>query len=263
MAVERTAEMRLLSLPQLKYEGGSVAFDDAAGERFVFNAEHIELGLGYVITRKACDDNLYKSEFPASNLGLQDSFVQAEEIYAANVLNTCTTVQTSIGGDGVALASTAHPIDGGTYANTFTVQLDLNEASLLSALTQTRVNFKNQAGLKILARGQRLIVPPQLQWVAARLVHSEMRPGTSDNDVNAMRATGSLPDGYEVMDFLTSNYAWFLQTNHPGLRFFERKPFEMSMEVDFQTDNLQVKGYQRYVFTYTDPKAVFCSTPTS
>jgi hypothetical protein len=263
MGIERTAEVRYVSLPQLKFEGGATAMDNNAGERFIFNHEAFEVGLGYAITRKAIADNLYEAQFPASNLGLQNSFEQAEEIYAANVLNACTTYNPNIGGDGVALASTAHPIDGGTYGNTFSTQLDLSEASLLSALTQIRTNFKDQAGLKVFARGKKMLVPPALEWVAARLWHTTLRPGTADNDANALRATGSLSDGYEVLDFLTSSTYWFLLTNIPGLIFLEREPFEMSMEVDFITDNLLVKGYQRYYVGYYNPRAIWCSTPST
>ena len=263
MGVERTAEARYLGLPQLKYEGGAVAMDNGAGERFVFNHEHFEVALGYAITRKAIDDNLYESEFPASNLGLQNSFAQAEEIFTANVLNTGFTYNTAIGGDGVALCSASHPIDGTTWSNTFSTPLDLNEASLLSALTSVRANFRDQAGLKVFARGRKLLVPSQLEWVAARLIHTELRPGTGDNDVSALRATGSLPEGYEVLDFLTSSYAWFVQTTIPGLVFLERIAFEMSMEVDFVTDNLLVKGYQRYYTGYKNPRCIFGTNPTS
>lgn len=263
MGIERTAEVRFVSLPQLKFEGGATAMDNNAGERFIFNHEAFEVGLGYAMTRKAIADNLYESQFPASNLGLQNSFEQAEEIYSANVLNSSTTYNPNIGGDGVALLSTAHPIDGGTYANTFSTQLDLSEGSLLQALTNMRTNFVDQANLKVFARGKKLLVPPQLEWVAARLWHSTLRPGTGDNDPNAMRVTGSLSDGYEVLDFLTSPTYWFVLSNIPGLIFLEREPFEMSMEVDFITDNLLVKGYQRYYVGYFNPRAVFGSTPST
>jgi hypothetical protein len=262
MGVERTVEARYVGLPQLKFEGGAVAFDDGAGERFIYNHEHFEVGLGYAITRKAIDDNLYEAEFPASNLGLQNSFAQAEEIFGANVLNTASTYNSQIIGDGVALLSTAHPIDGGTWANTFTTQLDLNEASLLSALTGVR-NFRDQANLKVFGRGRKLLVPKELEWVGARLIHTELRPGTTDNDISALRATGSLPEGFEVMDFLTSAYSWFVLTTIPGMLMLERIPFEMSMEVDFITDNLLVKGYTRYFFGYKNPRCIFGSTPTS
>jgi hypothetical protein len=264
MALERTAEMRYLPLAQLKTEGGQTGFDNNAGERYVFNQEHTEIALGYAITRKAIDDNLYKTQFHPSNLGLTESFAQTMEIYAANVLNTATTYNAQVGGDGVALCATTHPIDGGTYANTPTTQVDLNEATLLNAQISVRTNFKDQAGLKMFARFRKLLVPPQLEPVAIRLTKTELRPGTADNDVNAILSTaGGIPEGYMVMDFLTSNFAWFGLTNIAGLAHMNRKPFETDMQVDFVTDNLLVKGYQRYSFSYYNPRALYGAFPTS
>lgn len=264
MALERTAEMRYLGLAQLKTEGGQTSFDNGAGERYVYNQEHNEIALGYAITRKAIDDNLYKTQFQPSNLGLIESFQQTKEIYGSNILNTATTYNANIGGDGVALCSTAHPIDGGTVANTPSTQVDLNEATLLNAMISIRTNFKDQAGLKVFARGRKLIVPPQLEPVAIRLTKTELRPGTADNDVNAILSTsGGLPEGYMVNDFLTSAYAWFLLTNIDGLSYMERVKFETDMQVDFVTDNLLVKGYERYSFGYYNWRSIFGSFPTS
>jgi phage major head subunit gpT-like protein len=264
MALERTAEMRYLGLAQLKTEGGQTSFDNSAGERYVYNQEHTEIALGYAITRKAIDDNLYKTQFHPSNLGLIESFQQTKEIYGANVLNTATTYNASIGGDGKALCATDHPIDGGTVANTPAVQVDLNESTLLNAMISIRTNFKDQAGLKVFARGRKLIVPPQLEPVAIRLTKTELRPGTADNDVNAILTTaGGLPEGYMVNDFLTSAYAWFLLTNIDGLSYMERVSFETDMQVDFVTDNLLVKGYERYSFGYYNFRSIYGSFPTS
>ena len=263
MALERTAEMRYLGLAQLKTEGGQTSFDNSAGERYVYNQEHTEIALGYAITRKAIDDNLYKTQFHPSNLGLIESFQQTKEIYGANVLNTATTYNASIGGDGKALCATDHPIDGGTVANTPTVQVDLNESTLLNGMIGIRTNFKDQAGLKVFARGRKLVVPPQLEPVAIRLTKTELRPGTADNDVNAILTTaGGLPEGYMVNDFLTSASAWFLLTNIDGLSYMERVSFETDMQVDFVTDNLLVKGYERYSFAYYNFRAIFGSFPT-
>ena len=264
MALERTAEMRYLGLAQLKTEGGQTAFDNNAGERYVYNQEHNEIALGYAITRKAIDDNLYKTQFHPSNLGLIESFHQAQEIYAANVLNTATTYNASVGGDGVALCSTAHPIDGQTIANTPTTQVDLGEASLLNGMISIRTNFRDQAGLKMFSRGRKLIIPPPLEPVAIRLTKTELRPGTADNDVNAILSTaGGIPEGYMVMDFLTSSFAWFLLTNIAGLAYMRRISFETDMQVDFVTDNLLVKGYQRYSFSYFQWRSIFGFFPTS
>jgi len=263
MALERTAEMRFLGLAQLKTEGAQTAFDNAAGERYVYNQEHTEIALGYSITRKAIDDNLYKSQFMPSNLGLIESFQQTKEIYGANVLNTATTYNASVGGDGVALIATNHPIDGGTIANRPAVDVDLNESTLLNAMISIRTNFKDQAGLKVFARGRRLVVPPALEPTAIRLTKTELRPGTADNDVNAIMMTaGGLPEGYMVNDYLTSASAWFLLTNIDGLSYMERVKFESDMQVDFVTDNLLVKGYERYSFGYYNWRSIFGSFPT-
>lgn len=264
MALERRASMRYLGLAQLKQEGGVTAFDNAAGERFVYNQEHNEIGLGYAITRKAIDDNLYKAEFGPSNDGLMASFQQTEEIYGANVFNTGTTFNAAVGGDGVALFSTVHPIDGNTIGNRPTVDQDLNETSLLNAGINVRSTWRDNAGLKIYARGKKAVLPTQLEPIGLRLFRSELRPGTADNDVNAILGMNdSFKDGFIVNDYLTSSFAWFLLTNVDGLIFMNRIPFEMDMSVEFTTDNLLVKGYQRYSFGYYDWRSVFGNFPTS
>jgi phage major head subunit gpT-like protein len=263
MALERTAEMRFLGLAQLKTEGGQTAFDNNAGERYVYNQEHTEIALGYAITRKAIDDNLYKTQFMPSNLGLIESFHQTKEIYGANVLNTATTYNASVGGDGKALCASDHPIDGTTVPNIPSTPVDLNESTLLNAMIAIRTNFKDQAGLKIFARGRKLVIPPQLEPVAIRLLKTELRPGSADNDVNAIMSTaGGLPEGYMVNDFLTSSRAWFLLTNIDGLSYMERIKFESDMQVDFVTDNLLVKGYERYSFGYYNWRSIWGSFPT-
>lgn len=261
MALERTAEMRFLGLAQLKTEGGQTAFDNSAGERYVYNQEHTEIALGYAITRKAIDDNLYKTQFMPSNLGLIESFQQTKEIYGANILNTATTYNGAVGGDGKALVATDHPIDGSTISNYATVEL--NESTLLNAMIAVRTNFKDQAGLKVFARARKLIVPTALEPVAIRLTKTELRPGTSDNDVNAiMMTSGGLPESYMVSDFLTSASAWFLLTNIDGLSYMERVKFESDMQVDFVTDNLLVKGYERYSFGYYNWRSIYGSFPS-
>jgi hypothetical protein len=183
MALERRAAMRYLGLAQLKQEGAPTSFDNSAGQRYVYNAEHFEIGLGYAITRKAIDDNLYKSEFGPSNDGLMESFKETEEIYAANVLNNGSTYNASTGGDGVALFSTAHPIDPpyGTIGNQPSPDVDLNETSLLNALITIRSTWRDNAGLKIHARGRKVIVPPtlsRLRCVSSALSFAPARPRT-------------------------------------------------------------------------------------
>ncbi len=150
------------------------------------------------------------------------------------------------------------------FANTPTTQVDLNEATLLNGMIAIRTNFRDQANLKTFARGRKLIVPPTLEPVAIRLTKTELRPGTADNDVNAILSTaGGIPEGYMVMDFLTSLYAWFLLTNIPGLAYMERIPYESDMQVDFVTDNLLVKSYERYSLNYFNPRSIYGAFPTS
>lgn len=262
MAIERTSEMRFLGLAQFKTEGGSIMFDNAAGDRYVYNQEHVELGLGYAITRRAIEDNLYKDQFDPSNLGLMESFAQTKEILGADVLNSGDTYDPNVGGDGVALFSTAHPIDGNTWANRPTVDVDLSEAALENAQIAIRY-FPDQAGLRIMARGKLLIVPPQLKYVATRLLMTELRPGTANNDVNALKWGDDYSEGFQVMDFLTSPYAWFVKTTIKGLLYLERRRFDTDMQVDFTTQNLLVAGTERYSFNYFNPRAAYGSFPSA
>lgn len=262
MAIERTSEMRFLGLAQFKTEGGSIMFDNAAGDRYVYNQEHVELGLGYAITRRAIEDNLYKDRFDPSNLGLMESFAQTKEILGADVLNSGDTYDPNVGGDGVSLFSTAHPIDGNTWANRPTVDVDLSESSLENAQIAIRY-FPDQAGLRIMARGKLLIVPPQLKYVATRLLMTELRPGTANNDVNALKWGDDYSEGFQVMDFLTSPYAWFVKTTIKGLLYLERRRLDTDMQVDFTTQNLLVVGTERYSFNYFNPRAAYGSFPSA
>lgn len=262
MAIERVVEARYTGVAQLKQEGGATTFDNASGERYVYNTQMLGLGLGFAITREAIADNLYKDEFSPQAMGLTESFAQTKEILGANILNNATTYDSNIVGDGVALCSTAHPIDGGTYANRPSVDLDLNESALETGLNTIRA-FPDQAGLKSFSRGKKLVVPPALQWTAERLTKTELRTNTANNDVSAIVSTGALPEGYQVMDFLTSTYAWFLTTNVRGLICYDREPFEMDMQVDPTTGNLLVVGYERYGFGYRNPRCIYGSFPTA
>jgi hypothetical protein len=264
MALERRAAVRFLGYAQIKNEGGPTATDNNMGQRYIYNAQHFEIGLMYAITRPAIDDNLYKQEFGPNNDGLMDAFKETEEVYAANILNTGTTFNPAVQGDQVSLINTAHPIDNGTIANQPSPDVSLNETSLLNAAITVRSTWKNYAGLKIHARGEKLIVPPNLEPIAARLFRSELRVGTGNNDINAVKEMEqSFKGGYMVYDYLTSSFAWFVLTNIPGLVFFHRKAFETDMSVEFSTDNLLVKGYQRYVPTYYDWRHIYGTYPTS
>jgi hypothetical protein len=263
LRVETKAQMRILGLAQLKTEGGATAFDNNAGQRYLYNAQAFSVGLGYSITRESLDDNQYVKDFNLMKLPLANSFNQFKEINAANVLNNITTYDATVGGDGVSLSNTAHPVDGATVANTFATQLDLNETSLIQACLNIRQNFVDEANLKINARAERLIVPVALTAVAERLMKTELRPGTANNDVNAII---SMPGGireYMVHDYLTSAFAWFVQTTIPGFVMMERIPYETDMWVDNNTDNVLIKGYERYIPTYNDWRCVYASTPSA
>lgn len=262
MALERAAEMRYAGLAQLKAEGGATVFDNAPGERFVYNIEHVALGLGIAMTREALDDNLYKDQFGPMSMGLAESFHQTEEILHANLLNNATTYNTAIVGDGVALCATNHPIDNGTYANRPSPDLGLNESAIEYALQQIRV-FPDQAGLRLLARGKKLIVPIAQQFVAHRLTRADLRPGTNNNDITAFLSAGGLSDGYQVMDYLSSSLNWFVSTTIKGLVSFNRMPFELDMQVDPVTGNLMIIAYQRYGIGYINPRSIWGSFPSA
>ena len=269
MFQERTASMRYLPLAQVKNDGGGTFFDNNAGEAYVYNQVHVGIGLGYSITRNTIDDNLYKAQFRPNNLGLQRSYQQTKEIYAANVFNNSTTVDTTVGGDGVALLSTVHPIPPGgsngvsTFANTPSTQADLNEASLLNAMIAIQTGFYDNAGLRMMATGKLLVIHPNNEPVAIRLLRTDLRPGTAMNDINAIPTTAGGVTDYVKNVFFTSAYPWYIKTDVPGLLYLERIPFEMDLQVDFNTDNLLVKAFERFSFNYMDPRCLYGNTPSS
>ena len=262
MALERIAEMRYTGLAQLKAEGSATVFDNAPGERFIWQIEHNAYGLGTAITREALDDNLYKEHFGPMSMGLAESFAQTEEIVHANIINQSITANASFIGDGQPLASTAHPIDNGTYANRPSPDLDLNEAALEYALQQIRV-FPDQAGLRLLARGRKLVVPIALEFTAERLTKAELRPGTNSNDITAFLSAGGLAEGYQVMDYLTSPFLWAVLSSIRGLVSYERVPFELDLQVDPVTGNLLIVAYQRYGVGVRNPRGIWISAPSA
>jgi hypothetical protein len=263
MALERRTQMAYLPLAKEKLEGASTYFDDRAGERWLYSAEMKELSLGYIITRKAVEDNQYRAEFNPSNLGLQDVFATTKEIYAANIFNTGQIFDQTVGGDQQALFSVNHPIESSVVANMPATAVDLNESTLLTAMTTIRNTWVDERNIKIAARAELLLVPAALEPVAVRLLRTQLRPGTNDNDVNAIQHVGGGLRDYIVNEFLTSNFAWFVKTDKRGLIYYDRVPFEMDMYVDFDTDNLKVKGRERYTFSYFDWRGVYGSFPTS
>lgn len=263
MNFERNVQNRYLGLAQQKAEGAATFMDNNAGERWMYVQEHLEISLGYAMTSRAVEDNLYETSFQPSNLGLQKSFAVTKEMYGADVFNLGTTYNPAVQGDGVALFSTAHPIDGTTLANMPSVQVDLSESSLLNANIVIKSQWKDEAGLLLNAQAEKLVIPPMLEPVAARLMKTELRPGTADNDTNVIPIVAGGIRDYVVNPYLTSPYAWFVTTDVDGLLYLERIPFETSMWVDQITDNLIVKGRERYSFGYRDFRAAYGSFPTS
>ena len=266
MAFERNVQMRYLGTAQVKEEGAQSFMDNNAGERWMYVQEHFEVSLGYAMTSKAIEDNLYETSFKPSNLGLQRSFAITKELFGAAVFNNGQTAGSSgiSGGDGVALFSTAHPVDTGTWANTPVNQVDLSETALLNASITVNSTFVDEAGLLADVHVDRLMIPPALEPVAARLLKAELRPGTNNNDPNVIPIVAGGISNYIVNPYLTSNFAWFVMTDaEESFLYLERIPFETSMWVDNSTDNLMVKGRERYSFGYRDPRGAYASYPTS
>lgn len=264
MALEQSTSMRYIAQAYVKQEGAPSQADNASGQRYTYNQTHNELAVLFAITRKAIDDNLYKTEFGPAVMGLNEAFDRTNEAFAADVLNSATTYNSAIGGDGVALASTAHPVDGGTFSNLASPAASLNETSLLNAQIAINANFRDNANQRMNAKPRMLVIPPQLQPQAIRLLKTELRPGTGNNDVNAILSTqGGIPEGYEVWNYLTSQFSWFLLTNQDGMVYMNRTPYETDMSVEFSTDNLLVKGYQRNSYSYNEPRCIYVSNPTS
>lgn len=264
MALEQSTSMRYIAQAYIKQEGAPSVADNASGQRYTYNQTHNELAVLFAITRKAIDDNLYKTEFGPAVMGLNEAFDRTNEAFAADVLNSATTYQSAIGGDGKALAATDHPVDGGTFSNLASPAASLNETSLLNAQIAINANFRDNANQRMNAKPRMLVVPPQLQPQAIRLLKTELRPGTAMNDVNAILSTqGGVPEGYEVWNYLTSQFAWFLLTNQDGLVYMNRTPYETDMSVEFSSDNLLVKGYQRNSYSYNEPRCIYVSNPTS
>ena len=242
----------------VKQEGSGVSFDDA-NESFTARYNHETIALAFAITEEAVEDNLYDRISARYTRALARSMAHTKQVKAAAVLNNAFDSSVT-GGDGKELCATDHPlITGGTFANEPSVAADLNETSLEDALISI-AGFVDERGLKIALRGTKLIIPRQLQFTAERLMSSVLRPATSDNDVNAVRSMGMLPQGYTVNDFLTDTDAFFIMTDTPrGFLHFERTPLSTNMEADFDTGNMRYKARERYSFGFSDPRCVFGS----
>lgn len=260
-AVEIEVEIKMLGLAQVKAEGASTTYD-TMGQRYVTNYVNRYVAIGFIITRQAIKDNLYKSRFPLQAKALKDSFGQTKEVLGAAVLNNGFDSNYPIG-DGQPVFSTAHPIDNGTVANTFTVQSQLNETSLQDAIVAVQ-RFKNAAGLRVMTKPQKLVIPPTLQFTANRLLNSQFRVGTANNDINAINNDSMIPQGYKVNQFLTSDNAWFMLTDAAnGFKYYEREAMEIDMYTDFDNDNVKVRGIERYSFGVSNFRAGFASQGTA
>ena len=254
---EEETKLSGFSAAPVKNEGSAIAYDNAQ-EAFTARYTHVTIAQGFSLTEEAIEDNLYDSLSARYTKALARSMAYTKQVRAASVLNGGFT--TSVGGDGVPLFSTAHPlVSGGTNSNEPTTGADLNETSLEAAVIQI-AQWTDERGLLIAAKPKKLIVPPQLQFVATRLLETELRTGTADNDINALKNNGSIPEGYTVNNYLTEPNAWFLTTDVPnGMKHFVRTPLSNSMDGDFDTGNVRYKSRERYSFGFSDPLGMFGS----
>jgi len=242
---------------RVKSEGGSIVYDNAT-ETFTARYTHETIALGFAITEEAVEDNLYDRVSARYTKALARSMANTKQVKAANVLNNAFDSNFA-GGDGVELCSTAHPLVAGTLSNELATAADLNETSLEQALIDIAA-FTDERGLLISTQGRKLIIPSELQFVAERLTQSQLRVATSDNDINALRNMGMIPEGYVVNHYLTDPDAFFIKTDIPnGFKLFQRSPIRTSMEGDFDTGNVRYKARERYSFGFSDPRCVFGS----
>jgi hypothetical protein len=255
---EEETKLSGFSAAPVKNEGSAIAYDNAQ-EAFTARYTHVTIAQGFSLTEEAIEDNLYDSLSARYTKALARSMAYTKQVRAASVLNNGFS-DNFPGGDGVALFSTAHPlVSGGTNSNRPSTGADLNETSLEAAVIQI-AQWTDERGLLIAAKPKKLIVPPQLQFVATRLLETELRVGTADNDINAIKNNGSIPEGYTVNNYLTDVNAWFLTTDVPnGMKHFVRTPLSNSMDGDFDTGNVRYKSRERYSFGFSDPLGMFAS----
>jgi len=241
-----------------KSEGAGVTFD-SANEVYTSRYTMETIALAFALTEEAMEDNLYDRLGARYTKALARSMAHTKQVKAAATLNNAFDSNFT-GGDGLELCSTAHVLGGGgTFRNELSTAADLNETSLENSLIDIS-NFVDERNMIVALRGMKLIVPPALQFVADRLLESTLRPGTADNDVNATKNMGMLPDGYVINHFLTDTDAFFIKTDAPnGFKYFERLPLSTSMEADFDTGNMRYKARERYAFGFSDPRCVFGS----
>ena len=255
---EEETKLSGFSAAPVKNEGSAIRYDNGQ-EAWTARYNHETIALGFSLTEEAIEDNLYDSLSARYTKGLARAMSYTKQVKAAAVLNNGFSSNYP-GGDGVALFSTQHPlVSGGTNSNTPSTQVDLSETALENAVIQI-AGWTDERGLLIAARPRKLIVPPALQFVATRLLETQLRPGTNDNDVNAIVNNGSIPEGYTINHFLTDTNAWFLTTDVPnGMKHFVRIPLQNSMDGDFDTGNVRYKSRERYSFGWSDPLGMFAS----
>jgi hypothetical protein len=246
----------------VKNEGSAIAYDNAQ-EAFTARYTHETIAMGFSITEEAVEDNLYDSLSSRYTKALARGMSYTKQVKAAFVLNNAFTGGPTYG-DGVVLCSTAHPlVSGGTNSNRPTTGADLNETSLENAVIQIAA-WTDERSLLIAAKPRKLVIPPALQFVATRLLETTLRVGTTDNDINALKNNGSIPEGYCINHYLTDTNAWFLLTDVPnGLKHFIRTPMSTGMDGDFDTGNVRYKARERYSFGVSDPLGIFGSPGSS
>ena len=255
---EEEVKLSGFSAAPVKNEGSAIAYDNAQ-EAWTARYNHETIAMGFSVTEEAVEDNLYDSLSARYTKALARAMAYTKQVKAASILNNGFDSNYT-GGDGVELFSTAHPlVSGGTNQNEPTTASDLNETSLENAVI-TIGGWTDERGLLIAARPLKLVIPSALQFVATRLMESQGRVGTADNDVNAIRSMGAIPQGFAINHYLTDTDAWFLTTDVPnGLKHFVRTPMQTSMDGDFDTGNARYKARERYSFGWSDPLGMFGS----
>jgi hypothetical protein len=255
---EEETKLSGFSAAPVKNEGSAIAYDNGQ-EAWTARYNHETIAQGFSLTEEAIEDNLYDSLSARYTKALARSMAYTKQVKAAAVLNNGFS-SSYTGGDGVSLFSASHPlVSGGTNSNIPTTAADLNETSLEAAVIQISL-WTDERSLLIAAKPRKLVVPPSLQFVATRLLETELRVGTNDNDINALKNNGSIPEGYAINHFLTDTNAWFLTTDVPnGMKHFVRVPLQNSMDGDFDTGNVRYKSRERYSFGWSDPLGMYGS----
>ena len=259
---EEETKLSGFSAAPVKAEGSAIAYDNAQ-EAWTARYNHETIALGFSLTEEAIEDNLYDSLSARYTKALARAMAYTKQVKGAGVLNNGFSAAFT-GGDGQPLFSASHPlISGGTNSNIPATAADLNETSLEAAVIQISL-WTDERGLLIAAKPKKLIVPPALQFTATRLLETELRVATADNDINALKNNGSIPEGYTINHFLTDTNAWFLTTDVPnGMKHFVRTPLSQSMDGDFDTGNVRYKSRERYSFGWSDPLGMYGSAGAS